>query len=103
MLNLLLYFLAGFCAFNSLPHIISGIMGNKHMTPLGKDTSAVMNVIWGFVNLGFALVILRLVSGNLLIPAEQSARLAFIAGGFVLSVVAANMFSNPNAKMPWWK
>lgn len=73
------------------------------MTPFGKDSSAIVNVLWGFANIVVALVLLRLASGMLLIPADQTNRLAFLAGGLVMSLMDANMFSNPNAKMPWWK
>jgi len=26
-----------------------------------------------------------------------------LIGGLIMSLMDANLFSNPNAKMPWWK
>jgi hypothetical protein len=43
-------FLAGLFAANGIPHFIKGVMGQKHQTPFGKSSSAVINVCWGFVN-----------------------------------------------------
>ena len=101
--DLVWYLLSGMFAFNSLPHLISGIIGNKHMTPFGKDSSAVLNVGWGFLNLAFAVLILSLASGEIRPPSSPEGIGAFLVGGLVLSLMAASMFSNPNAKMPWWK
>ncbi len=102
-IDLVWYFLSGMFAFNSLPHLISGVIGNKHMTPFGKDSSAVLNVGWGFLNLSVSVLVLSLVTGNLQLPSFPQGIAAFLVGGLVLSLMAANMFSNPNYKMPWWK
>jgi uncharacterized sodium:solute symporter family permease YidK len=102
-MELILYLLAGMFAFNSLPHIVSGVMGQKHMTPLAKDSSAIVNVVWGFVNLAIAAIILNLTPNGIHLPATVAGFVAFAVGGLVMSLMAANMFSNPNAKMPWWK
>lgn len=101
--DLIWYFLSGMFAFNSLPHLISGVIGNKHMTPFSKDSSAVLNVGWGFLNLASAFLILSLTTGNLSFPSTAEGVGAFLVGGLALSLMAANMFSNPNSKMPWWK
>lgn len=99
----LLYFLAGMFAFNSLPHLMTGIAGNKHMTPFGKESSAVLNVLWGFLNAAIAVFILNLTNAGIRFPSAMDTVAAFLVGGLILSLVAANLFSNPNAKMPWWK
>ena len=101
--DLVWYFLSGAFAFNSLPHLISGIIGNKHMTPFGKDSSAVLNVGWGFLNLALAFLVLSLTTGNLSFPATAEGVGVFLVGGLVMSIMDANLFSDPNAKMPWWK
>jgi len=38
------------------------------------------------------------------IPKERNRALVLFEkyGGFVMSLMAAKLFSNPNAKMPWW-
>lgn len=98
-----LYFLAGMFAFNSLPHLISGIIGNKHMTPFGKETSAIVNVLWGFINIAIAVVILNFTVAGIQPPPRGDYVIAVLVGGLVMSLMDANLFSNPNAKMPWWK
>lgn len=102
-IDLVWYFFSGMFAFNSLPHIISGVIGNKHMTPFGKDSSAILNVLWGFLNLSLSVLVMSFVTGNLQLPSFPQGIAAFLIGGLVLSLMAANMFSNPNSKMPWWK
>ena len=97
------YLLAGMFTFNSLPHLISGVIGNKHMTPLAKDSSAVVNVVWGFINLALGVYLLSLATGSLGLIPPASGLISYLVGGLVLSLIAASMFSNPNAKMPWWK
>lgn len=102
-MDLFYYFLAGMFMFNSLPHLISGVMGNTHMTPFGKKSSAMTNVLWGFINILISLFVLGKTSGGYQIPQGMSSIAAFVAGGFVLAIMAASLFSNPKSKMPWWK
>jgi hypothetical protein len=50
------WFFAGAFLINSVPHIVQGISGNKFQTPFAKppgvgESSAIVNVIWGFANL----------------------------------------------------
>ena len=97
-----LYFLAGNFAFNAIPHIVSGVIGNKHMTPFGKESSAIVNVVWGFANIAIAVVILNFTQAGIQPPPSGDYVIALLAGGFVMSLMAAKLFSNPNAKMPWW-
>lgn len=42
--------LAGILGANGLPSFIKGISGEKHQTPFGRPSSALVNVIWGWVN-----------------------------------------------------
>ena len=49
-MNLVLAFIAGMLLTNGVPHFVSGIAGKSHMTPLSKDSSALVNVVWAFVN-----------------------------------------------------
>ena len=46
----LLFFLSGLFGANGIPHFVKGITGQQHMTPFGKPSSAVVNVIWGVTN-----------------------------------------------------
>lgn len=47
--------LAGIFGANGVPHFIKGITGEKHQTPFGSPSSAVINVIWGWFNFVVAL------------------------------------------------
>ena len=46
----LLFFLAGLFGANGIPHFVKGVTGQRHMTPFGKPSSAVVNVVWGVAN-----------------------------------------------------
>jgi len=59
----LAYFGAGLFLANGVPHFVNGISGNRFQSPFAKppavgESSPLVNVIWGLVNLviGFALV-----------------------------------------------
>ena len=109
MMILLWYFLAGFSAFNALPHLFKGITGQKHMTPFAVVSSPVINVAWAFVNVLFALFFFGLASGaGTLVPPWDAGLagtnlLVTLTGGFVCAAYLANFWSNPNARLPWQK
>jgi hypothetical protein len=57
------WFFAGAFLTNAVPHVVQGICGNRFQTPFASprgvgESSAVVNVIWGFANLaiGGALI-----------------------------------------------
>jgi hypothetical protein len=52
-------FLAGLLAANGVPHFIKGGLGQKHQTPFGKPSSAVVNVYWGWFNFVVAAIFLH--------------------------------------------
>jgi hypothetical protein len=90
-MNLVLAFFAGMFLANSLPHLIAGIQGNTHMTPLAKNSSALVNVVWGSVNFVLGAWIFNASGGNLAeVLSMNSFSISFL-------------FSNPNAKFPWFK
>jgi threonine/homoserine/homoserine lactone efflux protein len=43
-------FLAGVLGVSGLPSFVLGIAGKKHQTPFGRPSSAVVNVVWGWLN-----------------------------------------------------
>ncbi len=59
----LAYFLAGAFLANSVPHFVQGITGKRFQSPFASppgvgESSALVNVIWGMVNIfvGWALI-----------------------------------------------
>ena len=101
------YVLAGMFAFNGLPHLFKGITGQKNMTPFARVSSPLMNVVWAFVNFVLALLFLGLANGQAMLVAPWNANLVdtnlwvFLIGGLVMSLLCANLFGNPKAKLPW--
>lgn len=104
MLLLVRVFFCGFFLFNSLPHLVKGITGQMHMTPFKRVSSPYLNIVWAFVNIVISLLILgfdpRTGSLNTLTGTQVW---VFLLGGFAISMADANLFSNPNAKLPWHK
>jgi len=91
---------AGVLLFNAIPHLVQGICGKQHMTPLSRKSSALVNVIWGWINLlaGALVAHLSLCQGW-----GAGAWAGFCAGGIGVSVYLAVLWSNPDARLPWHK
>ena len=58
-------FFAGAFLINSVPHIVQGVSGNEFQTPFAKppgvgESSAIVNVIWGFANLAIGGVLMSI-------------------------------------------
>jgi hypothetical protein len=51
--------LAGLFAANGIPQFIKGGVGQKHQTPFGKSSSAIVNVCWGWSNLVIGAIFLH--------------------------------------------
>jgi hypothetical protein len=83
-------FLAGLFAANGTPHFIKGVMGQKHQTPFGKPSSAVVNVCWGWVNLVVAAIFLYF--GNARVH-EYRAFALFAVGALLMSLFLATVWS----------
>lgn len=100
MADLIKLFFSGIFIFNAIPHLIQGICGKEHMTPLSQKSSPWINVIWGWINL--------VIGCWLYISADMQATInsgaaAFCLGGGLISLFLAIFWSNPNAKLPWHK
>jgi hypothetical protein len=52
--ELIVFAVVGFFGTNAIPHFVQGVTGNRHMTPAGEESHAVLNVIWGSVNAAVA-------------------------------------------------
>ncbi|MBI4097971.1 MAG: hypothetical protein HY426_02935 [Candidatus Levybacteria bacterium] len=104
-MDLVFAFLAGAFLTNSIPHIVSGVLGHKHMTPLAKDSTAMVNIAWGYVNLLIGAWFFSQSGRSLAsVLSFDNYSLSFLLGSFVLAAIAAWMFSNPDKKwFPWFK
>ncbi|MDL2408150.1 hypothetical protein PY650_21360 [Rhizobium calliandrae] len=59
----LLLFGGGIFLMNSVPHLVSGVLGQPFQSPFAKPrgeglSSSTVNVLWGFVNLVLAYLLL---------------------------------------------
>ncbi|KKR81293.1 MAG: hypothetical protein UU73_C0003G0143 [Candidatus Daviesbacteria bacterium GW2011_GWA1_41_61] len=108
-MELLWYFLAGFFTWNSIPHLVPGIMGQTHMTPFKRVSSPMLNVVWGFINLIIGLYVLGIAAGTGGFALPWDAGLtgsnfwAYLAGAIAVAITAAWLFGRPNARLPWHK
>lgn len=62
-MHALAYFLTGALLCNALPHLSAGLQGKAFPTPFARPrgvglSSALINVLWGFVNLVAGLALL---------------------------------------------
>lgn len=103
-MSVLLAFFAGMFMVNGMPHFIKGVIGQTHLTPFKKVSDSYTNVIWGFSNflLGIILLGINPNTGFVNLPAGINFW-AFLLGGFIMALMCAWLFSNPDAKMPWQK
>ena len=92
-MSLILYFLSAILLTNGIPHFAKGITGEKHTTPFKRPSSAVVNVLWGTLNLyvGSWLLYAAVSSGN-----EQFlfASSVFFAGVMLTVVPLAHYWSH---------
>lgn len=91
-------FFSGVILFNAVPHIVKGICGEKNMTPFGSKSSALVNIIWGWANLVVGVILARVAHIQ---DCCISKWIALGAGGFLVSVFLAFLWSNPEARLPW--
>lgn len=95
-------FFAGMFLVNGMPHFIKGITGQTHMTPFKRVSNSYLNVIWAFGNFVLGLLILGTSSDTGLVNLPSGTNLwIFILGGFIMAIMCAWLFSNPNARFPW--
>ena len=103
-MDLVLPFLAGAFLTSSIPYLVAGMQGETHMTPLGKNSSAIVNVGIAYVLLLIGAWIFSLSGRSLTsVLSFDNYSLSFLVGSFVIALAAAWMFSNPNARFPWFK
>jgi hypothetical protein len=93
------YFFGGAFLTNGLPHFVSGVMGRPFQSPFAKPpgqglSSSTVNVLWGFLNLAVAYVLVcRVGNFNFRSTADIA---AFGAGVVLLGIMMARMFGRFN-------
>lgn len=102
MVKLIGALVSGFFLFNAIPHLVQGICGKRHMTPLSPQSAAVVNVIWGWINIIVGVCIMVATW-----PGKEEPALLwwviFALGGLIISLYLAVFWSNPDARLPWHK
>src|ERR1700716_352554 len=98
------WFFAGAFLANAIPHIVQGICGNRFQTPFASprgvgESSAIVNVIWGFANLAIGGGPLRaLFPGEL--PPPWPLCLAGLIGALLMALYLANHFGKVRSAAP---
>lgn len=98
-----LHFIGGVFLANGVPHFVQGICGNRFQTPFASppgvgESSAIVNVVWGWVNLLIGGFLLRLVFPPLLTPLFDLIALAL--GALVIALWLASHFSKVRTAAP---
>ncbi len=89
------YFFGGVFAANAIPHFVSGVMGHPFQSPFAKPpgkglSSATVNVVWGFLNVVIAYLLVAHVGAFDL--RATSHILAFGLGVLLISLQLARHF-----------
>ncbi len=90
----LAHFFAGAFLANSVPHIVHGSSGHRFQSPFANprgvgESSAIMNVLWGFANLAIGTALVAAVgpfSGSLV------EWIVLFAGGLAIALYCARHF-----------
>jgi hypothetical protein len=98
-LHLVSYLFGGAFLANTVPHLVSGIMGRSFQSPFAKPpgqglSSSTVNVLWGFFNLIVAYLLVCRVGDFDLRDTPDVAALGL--GVFLLAVLSARQFGRFN-------
>ncbi len=88
-------FFSGIFLVNTIPHFVKGVCGDRFPTPFAKPpgqglSSALVNVLWGLLNLVVGFILLRV--GNVA-SGGDAALAVFFAGFAALSMMMSVQFS----------
>lgn len=92
---LISYFFGGVFAANAVPHFVSGVMGRPFQTPFAKPpgkglSSSTVNVLWGFLNVVVAYLLIEHVGAFDLHATSHTVSLGL--GVLLISLFAARSF-----------
>lgn len=83
-------FLAGLIGANGVPHFVKGVTGQKHQTPFGRPSSAVVNVAWGWLNFVIGMLLLHFAHPR----AHELRAFALVAiGALLMGLFSASVWS----------
>jgi hypothetical protein len=95
MIGYIGWFFAGAFLINAIPHILQGMCGNRFQTPFAQprgvgESSAVVNVLWGFFNvaIGYALIYIFMPQ----LPPPWPLVATALIGGLLLALYLAKRF-----------
>jgi hypothetical protein len=99
----LVYFVAGMALANGVPHFVQGICGNRFPTPFASppgvgESSAIVNVVWGWINFMIGGVLLRYFFPPLPPPLDSCAALAL--GMLAVALWLAHHFGKVRSSAP---
>jgi hypothetical protein len=99
----LAHFMAGAFLANGVPHFVQGICGNKFQTPFARprgvgESSALVNVIWGWFNLLIGGALLRIFLPPM--PPPLTISLTTMVGALVMAVFLSHHFGRVRNSAP---
>jgi hypothetical protein len=99
----LAHFVAGAFLANGVPHFVQGICGNRFQTPFSSprgvgESSATVNVLWGWFNFIVGGVLLRIFFPPLPPPPGESISTAL--GVLVAALLLSNRFGKVRKNAP---
>ncbi|MBO0797056.1 MAG: hypothetical protein J2P36_39760 [Ktedonobacteraceae bacterium] len=59
------YFFAGAFLTNSMPHLVIAATGRRNLTPFGRDSSPLINLLWGCINLTIGYLMVRVTDSKI--------------------------------------
>lgn len=99
----LAHFFAGAFLANGLPHFVQGLCGNKFQSPFASppgigESSALVNVLWGWFNFVVGLALLRIFVPPLPPPPGDIA--VIMLGALVSGLFLAHHFGKVRSSAP---
>jgi len=93
--HLIAYFFGGAFLTNAIPHFVAGVMGSPFQSPFAKPpgkglSSSNVNVLWGFLNLVFAYLLIERIGHFHLRTPHQA--MAFGAGVLLMGLFSSYNF-----------
>ncbi len=53
------YFFAGAFLKNGVPHFVVAATGRRNITPFGRNSSPLVNLLWGLINVAMGYLLMR--------------------------------------------